>query len=153
MFQERSQIQTFSVTSHTSFMNILRTAIPKPLANARYPSPKTLNVYKKIVRDPSNNGELRELGWEDPSVRIGNTVTWLLRNAKKQGLAARNDGYVRVQDLVGKFYHRLLVYILRLMAQLQHPRLVNLDFTAVERAVHSFHSHPLKLLHAPRNIQ
>ncbi|KAF9448926.1 hypothetical protein P691DRAFT_775032 [Macrolepiota fuliginosa MF-IS2] len=111
-------------------MNSLSKFIPRPLAAANYP---TLNLYKTAFRDPSRPGSIRTLGWEKPSVRIANTVTWLLHNAKTQGLAPREDGYVRVQDL------------------LQHPAIANLDFPTIERAVKRFRSHQLNLTYGPHN--
>ncbi|KAJ3560950.1 hypothetical protein NP233_g10505 [Leucocoprinus birnbaumii] len=94
---------------------------------------KTLNAYPKTIRDPSQRYRLRPLGWEERPIRIANTVTWLLEHAKKQGLTARGDGYVRVHDL------------------LQHPELNDCDFPTLETAINRYRMHQLKLSYAPQN--
>ncbi|KAF5362411.1 hypothetical protein D9756_002667 [Leucocoprinus leucothites] len=106
--------------------------LPKPSTS---PSnfTRTLNIYKKTFRDPSQEFRPKTLGWEERPIRVANTVTWLLEHAKNQGLRARKDGYVRVQDL------------------LQHPRLLNIDFPTIEKTVNDWRTHQLKLIYAPQN--
>ena len=54
-------------------------------------------------RDQSHKpgSKLRGLPHDSSEVRISKTLSWLLRHAaQRQGLKIRNDGYVKVDDLV-----------------------------------------------------
>ena len=47
------------------------------------------------------SAKLRGLEKDSPEVRLSKTLSWLLRHgAKGEGLAMREDGYVKVTDLV-----------------------------------------------------
>lgn len=53
----------------------------------------------KPVYKPSS--KLRGHPREPESVKFSKTISWILRHgAQKEGIAMREDGYVKVQDLV-----------------------------------------------------
>ncbi|KAJ2929479.1 hypothetical protein H1R20_g7618, partial [Candolleomyces eurysporus] len=52
-------------------------------------------------RPPPKSTKLRGLDRDDPDTRVSKTLTWLLRHAAaNEGLAIREDGYVRVDELL-----------------------------------------------------
>jgi RNA:NAD 2'-phosphotransferase (TPT1/KptA family) len=52
-------------------------------------------------KDVPKGGKLRGHPRDPPEVQLSKTLSWLLRHgAKSQGLPMRDDGYVRVKDLV-----------------------------------------------------
>lgn len=53
------------------------------------------------MKQQKRAGGLRGHPRDSPEVQLSKTVTWLLRHgAKSEGLSMREDGYVRVRDLV-----------------------------------------------------
>jgi len=61
---------------------------------------RTVNLYRKRTPDLLEQSSIKTLGWEERPVRVANAITWLLEHAKTEGLTPREDGYVRVQELV-----------------------------------------------------
>jgi RNA 2'-phosphotransferase, Tpt1 / KptA family len=67
-------------------------------------------------RNQSHKPETRLRGQvrDSPEVRISKTLSWLLRHgAQTEGLKMRNDGYVKVDDLVGCLSLLNYAYILK----------------------------------------
>ena len=68
------------------------------------------------IRNQSHKpgSKLRGQAHDSPEVRISKTLSWLLRHsAQSEGLKMRNDGYVKVDDLVRYLYLLGYAYILR----------------------------------------
>lgn len=64
---------------------------------------KRLKGMIKEQKEQRRSGKLRGHPRDSPEVQLSKTVTWLLRHgAKSQGLPMREDGYVRVTDLVSR---------------------------------------------------
>lgn len=64
-------------------------------------------------RGGSRSSKLRGLPNDSPTVRLSKTLSWLLRHgAQSQGLPMREDGYVRVEDLVGVMWLCSILLIL-----------------------------------------
>jgi len=61
---------------------------------------RTVNLYPKRTSDLLKQSSIKTLGWEERPVRVANAITWLLEHAKTEGLTPREDGYVRLQELV-----------------------------------------------------
>lgn len=56
---------------------------------------------RKPVPKPAGGGKLRGNPRESEAVRTSKTLSWILRHgAKTEGIYMREDGYVRVTDLV-----------------------------------------------------
>ncbi|KXN86740.1 Serine/threonine-protein kinase SRPK [Leucoagaricus sp. SymC.cos] len=92
--------------------------IPKSLAKPKYLT-NTVNIYKTGFRDSLKRHDTNFFRWERPSVRIADTITWLLEHARGQGLTVREDG------------------------------LELLDFPTLENAVRDFRARHLKLTFMP----
>lgn len=61
---------------------------------------------RKAVQKPSSKLKGNPKDVED--VRISKTIAWILRHgAKAEGMYMREDGYVKVEDLVSKAASRL----------------------------------------------
>jgi len=55
----------------------------------------------KKSEKPTQNTKLRGRDNDSPEVRISKTITWLLRHAAdSEGVEMRDDGYVKVSDMV-----------------------------------------------------
>jgi len=61
---------------------------------------RTVNLYRKRTPDLLEQSSIKTFGWEERPVRVANAISWLLEHAKTEGLTPREDGYVRVQELV-----------------------------------------------------
>lgn len=73
---------------------------------------------------------------DDPDTRWSKTLSYILRHgAAKEGLKLREDGFVRVEELVGPFPSRSSLAELTIGTQMKRPKLKGCDMATLDRIV------------------